>query len=91
MKAKAPIQAPSIRTRPPITAMISSLIVCGRSTSPGATARVPDVEHTGQRGEESGEAECHRPVERDGVAERAHPHRLVAYTLQATPNGVRTM
>ena len=37
------------------------------------------------------EAECERPVEGDVVAERAHPHRLVANALQAMPNGVRTM
>ncbi len=51
----------------------------------GDLALPPDEQDAGERREERGEAEGERPVQRDGVAERAHPHRLVADALQAEP------
>ena len=42
----------------------------------------PDEQHTGEGGEERGQPEGERSVQRDGVAERAHPDRLVPDTLE---------
>ena len=70
MNANAPTQAPSIRVSPPMTAITSSSIVAARPMLPGAicpchqTKRTPD-----EGGDERGEAESERPVQRHVVTQ----------------------
>ena len=45
----------------------------------------PDEEDAADRGDEAGEGERERAVQRDVVAQRAHPHRVVADALQRQP------
>ena len=79
----APIQAPSIRRSPPMTAMIEQLdggVEAHRRRR--ELPEPPGVEDAADRGDEGADPERERPVERDVVAERRHARGLVADALE---------
>ena len=86
MNTKAPSQAPSIRVSPPITAITRSWIVACRSMTDGERCPVHQTNSTPASAATSEpERERERPVQHDVVAERRHPHGVVADTLERKP------